>query len=134
MAKFPMPKIIRPLKLADYAPEYGDASIQIWVNPPKEVRDRRFDLLGEFVRKDTDFKAAKKTKAEIETQATWQKDWKARWTGWLAHLWSQSPDPAQHWTQAEIEEMDATDPALVRWLIQQTLEMVDNPKKALTTA
>jgi hypothetical protein len=129
-----VPKVLRLLKLADYAPEYGDAAIQVWVNPPESVRRVRFDLLADFMRRGQEFKDGKKTQQVVEEYAAWQHAWKARWTTWLAQLWSQSPDPAQHWMPAELEELDAADPSLARWLTQQTLEMVDNPKKASMTA
>jgi len=32
--KLNFPKVERPIKLSDYAPEFGEQEIKVWVNPP----------------------------------------------------------------------------------------------------
>ena len=36
--KVNIPRVVRPIALSDYAPEFGEQVIQMWVNPPREKR------------------------------------------------------------------------------------------------
>ena len=42
--KFNIPKIIRPLKMSAYAEEMEDLALQVWVNPPRKVKDDYLNL------------------------------------------------------------------------------------------
>lgn len=93
-----VPKIVKPLRLADYAPELSAVTVFVWVNPPLEFLARRDALDGDGL---------------LE---------------WWAELWSQGSDVGARWTGAEvkglIEETSDTDPGLWRWLVQRTWEMI----------
>ncbi len=41
--KIKIPKVVRPIRLSDYAPEFGDQEIGMWVNPS---RDKRLEFVG----------------------------------------------------------------------------------------
>jgi hypothetical protein len=141
--KFTAPKIIREIPLSEYAPEYGKASIKVWVNPPREVAVQRWTLLQEYSQKNAE--DARKYQVQVEqakrrktaepvqediTKREWFMDWKRRWTGWFANNWSQDADPETHWTVDEVLEMENADPKLARFLLDRTLEMIDDLKKA----
>ncbi len=36
--KVNIPKVTRPIRLSDYAPEFGEQVIEMWVNPPRKLR------------------------------------------------------------------------------------------------
>jgi hypothetical protein len=42
--KFQVPRIVRPIRLAEYAPEMGEAMIEVWVNPPRKIMAEFFDI------------------------------------------------------------------------------------------
>lgn len=48
--KIEIRKIVRPIDLADYAPEYADADqqIHVWVNPPRQARVDYYEINQEF--------------------------------------------------------------------------------------
>lgn len=103
-----VPKIVRPLALAEYAPELAPLTLQVWVNPPRK-------LLAEILDQETQSEelAAQRMHRLYEI---------------IAELWSQGPDPETHWTVDEvvklIEEKRETDPALFGWLRTETFAMI----------
>ena len=40
-----IPNIVKPIHLSDYAPEFGEAVIWAWVNPPRELRLELFQKI-----------------------------------------------------------------------------------------
>ena len=99
-----IPKILHPINLSEYAVEFGDAQIQVWVNPPIRLL-AELDALMEAV-------------GAGEFSRLFQ---------WLSEIWSQGPEES-HWTVEEIrqlfEESQESDPALFIWLYQRTLESI----------
>jgi hypothetical protein len=141
--KFTAPKITRPIAFKEYAEEYGAAAIQVWVNPPAEMVARRWRLLQEYSQRQAEDNKEFAEQAELArkrkqpapkqadpTERAWFKDWKNAWVGWFAELWSQAADAETHWTVDEMLTLEQTDPKLARYLIERTLELVDDLKKA----
>ena len=94
-----VPKLVKPLPLAEYAAELGDVKVFVWVNPPGEFLDRRntLDEAGLYP--------------------------------WWAELWSQGQEPGTQWTAEDVKaliegEAADTDPGLWRWLVRRTWEMI----------
>ena len=107
--KFEIPKVVRLLKVAEYAAEFGDAVFHVWVNPPSR-------LLEPLVGKDV---------AEEDRALA------------LAELWSQGPEGTQMTPediQALINGTFDTDPALFSFLVGRTLRMVAEHRKQIKKA
>ena len=45
--KVNIPRVTRPVALSDYAPEFGDQAIEMWVNPPRKVRLEFYRITNE---------------------------------------------------------------------------------------
>lgn len=118
-----IPKIIQPLKLSDYAPEFGDISIPVWVNPPKALLTKYLDcvnqsksLVAELQKADTDH--INEITANLERIGN-------DLLGWYSEIWSQTD------TQYPVESVknlvagaQDTDPAFWEWLTSGTLNMI----------
>lgn len=46
--KFQIPAIVKPIALCEYAPEYGERKIYVWVNPPKRLMDAHDDVVRDI--------------------------------------------------------------------------------------
>jgi len=144
VAKFKIPCIVRPIKLGDYQPEYGDTTIWTWVNPPDDFLRERQEMLRKTLAAQKEIVAAlEKAQGEITDEekaaleavrsASVQKINEAgdETMRWIARAWSQHTDTAEHWTVEEVQALVAetageagTDPGLWTWLVGRTLEMV----------
>lgn len=129
--KFEVPKIVRTLGLAEYAPEFGEAALQVWVNPPLSLLKRYDALMGEIGRVVVgDLKDAEDREAILRQLGDER-------MAWFAELWSQG-DGETHWTVEEVralvDETTETDPGLFQWMTAQSFRMIkehrDNAKKA----
>ena len=147
--KFTIPKITRELKLAEYAPEYGEASIKVWVNPPMSLRQAyaenqaaatgysgQFAVLMQRIAAMAEQKNPE-DRAQIEEFETEVaginggiQECNQEAVRLLSQLWSQSPNADEHWSEEEIWELinnaKDTDPGLIRWLKQRTVEMISD--------
>jgi hypothetical protein len=132
--KFPLPRIVRPLRLGDFLAELGDVQVLVWVNPPADLRQQRWALLEEYNKTVNAYQELAEKKRDEKKYTAWKAEWAKRWKAWFAEIWSQGVDLESHWTLAEVEDLEAQAPALVEWLIRQTLTYVDDPKKASMTA
>lgn len=103
-----LPKLVRVIRLSDYAPEFGEAAISVWVNPPREFLRKLEELRARL--------AAEPTDATV-----------TEWYGWISKAWSQGPE-GTHWTVDEVkllaERCIDTDPALMSHLVTTTLQMI----------
>jgi hypothetical protein len=123
-----IPKIVRLLALADYAEEYGEAAMEVWLNPPTSLYEqiekmmRATDELVAELRKvaETDKARADEIRNEINASS-------AKVNGWLSEIWSQGA-PETHMSVDDImklaNETRENDPALFRWLVAQTWLMI----------
>jgi len=129
MARITIPAIVRPLHLRDYAEEYGDATIWVWVNPPREKRQALTALLGQFQEKRQALvKLAAQGELKPDEVQAWSDEVEALGRvlyGWLSEIWSQHEDAATHWPVEEIEELASeaieTDPGLWEFVQERSL-------------
>jgi len=104
--KINLPRITQPLPLKDFLPEADAQVMHIWVNPPIMIL-ARLSALERAARDSADKEAA--------GQAL---------MGWYAECWSQHPDPATHWTLAEMIVLVQGDPDLYVWAVRRSLSMI----------
>lgn len=129
--KIAVKKIVRALRLADYADEYGEAAMAIWVNPPTSLYEqidnslRESDrLLGELrklaVDEARDSAQMDVLRAELEKVGE-------QMPAWLSEIWSQG-EPETRMSIEEVKALEAetreNDPALFRWLVGQSWLMI----------
>ncbi len=104
MSRLAIPKILRPLALKDYAPEFGEAVIQIWANPPRDLWLKHNPLVQEarslqkrlLEPEDPDaIKDPEEAKAAAERLVELGREVQA----WYSEIWSQGP-AATRWTPA----------------------------------
>jgi len=122
--KINIPKVTRPIRLSDYAPEFGEQVIEMWVNPPRDVR-------LEFARIADEFKAVRDALAAVEDadeagelvqQIT---DLGQSIYAWYAQMWSQAGD---EWTVEDVQEFAnealELDPALWDYVQETSLDLM----------
>ena len=125
--KISIPRVTRPIALSDYAPEYGDQEIQMWVNPPRERRlafatisDKFGPLQGQLQEAIAaeDSERVGELAAEIEALGL-------EIYAWYAGMWSQGKDK---WTAEDVKELAETaldaDPGLWSFLQDRSLEVM----------
>jgi len=109
-----LPKIVRVIRLSDYAPEFGEAAIHVWLNPPRS-----------FLRKLEELRSGLAAEPSEATMTEWY--------GWIAEVWSQGPEGTR-WTVDEVKLMAErcadTDPGLMNHLVTTTLEMIFEHRRA----
>jgi len=100
-----IPNIVKAIELKDYASEFGEAKIYVWVNPTKELRI----FLAESI---------------LEKKAT-----NEQIAEWLAEIWSQGPDESTHFTKEQVITLGAEcmerAPKMMSWLIQRTYDLLE---------
>jgi hypothetical protein len=145
--KINIPKIIQPLDLAGYSSALAGQALQVWVNPPVEMR-RRYGLIVQQIIKlptgipperkgtaegltvhragDTEI-LAEKNKKQIEKLSQEVGRLRKEQEEWLAEIWSQGAEETR-FTAEEIMEFrsqaEQTDPRLFNWLVAATLKMI----------
>jgi len=125
--KIKIPKIIRPLKLADYAPEYEEAVLDVWVNPPSDVTDginvviRRTNEAFEALKAAKTDEEAKRLRDELDTLGTQMAELFSR-------VWSQGKDPERHMSlddiTALVEECDQNGEPIYSWMTGESWRMI----------
>ena len=144
--KLDIKRIVRPLALRDYAEEYGDEVVWVWVNPLRAFRMRLYELADEFKAVRDRLEELAKAEAEaVEGDAeggtpegdTPNPEVKSlgdevdRITGelhaWWAELWSQGQDEETHWTVGDVGELIEaardSDPMLWDFLQERSMEL-----------
>jgi hypothetical protein len=111
-----IPNIVRPIELKEYADEFGDAVIWVWVNPTRELRISLSEniLNGE------------PTEEQIGA--------------WFSEIWSQGSEDTRFTPEDVIKlanDCMERDPRLWIWLINKTIELLSThystKKKSLNT-
>lgn len=120
-----IPKIVELVDLGGYAPELAGTNVYAWINPPRGLLNRYFELTAQSRQA---LKAVQATQNEAEQAAVIEQVKQAGQgiAEWLAGLWSQGPD-GTHWTPDEIHALanSDTDPQLYGWLLNATWERID---------
>lgn len=139
--KFNIPKVLKPIFMREYAPEYGDGPgsvVWAWVNPPRAKLEELDTLLAETatVTRLAMAKGPKTDLSDKDALAARLIELSQQVKAWYAENWSQG-EPETHWTAEEIQaiaELDS-DPALWPWLSAMTRTLIgehrDRKKKVL---
>ncbi len=138
--KLNLPKIIRPIPLAEYAPEMEfqedgktPAIVYAWINPPAPLLVRhgelrqRADAANKRLGRDAPMGEELKALAAELTEV-------GRGLAALyAELWSQHADAGTHWSEADVLELSSNDanPDLFGWLTSRTVQMVNAHRSGL---
>ena len=97
-----IPNIVKPIELKEYASEFEDAKIYVWVNPTRALRG---DLTTLFKGEATDEQVG----------------------AWFSEIWSKGPE-GTHFTPEEVLKMAhecmEQDPQLWLWLSRQTFDLL----------
>ena len=127
--KITIPKVTRPIALSDYAPEFGEQVIEMWVNPPREKRlafagimDRYRDTLARIEQAEDSDDLADLTQ-QIVDQA-------GELHAWYAEMWSQGED---EWTAEQVKELAEaaldTDPGLWDFVQERSLDLMQEYRR-----
>lgn len=117
-----IPKIVKKIELAEYAPEFGEQVIEVWVNPSKsvfaefeELQDRVEDLTNKI-------KAAKNASGDEIHQVTEDsKKLNDDIARWYSAIWSQGENPISPSEVTELlEAAKESDPGFQNWLFDMT--------------
>ena len=134
--KIEIKPLVRPVYLREYAEEYGDEAIWVWVNPPRLLRLEHWDIVKDFqavVDDRTALIEALEEGAEPDADAVASLDQQIeelsrRLYGWFAKLWSKHDDADTHWTAGDVEGMVEacldSDPRLWDWVQDRHWELV----------
>jgi hypothetical protein len=126
-------KVVRPLPLSGFAPEYGEDTVSIWVNPNREalvryelVRKQAEELKNRLVALGEQQNPDKTEAQAIGTELTGVNE---LLYAWYAEIWSQSPDPAKHVSGEQVRELaercEREDPTLWFFLISGTWRLIN---------
>jgi hypothetical protein len=121
--KVSIPKVTRTIRLSDYAPEFGEQVIEMWVNPPRKKRlefagimDRYRDTLAQIEQADEGAEELADLAQLIVEQA-------GELHAWYAEMWSQAGD---EWSpedvKALVEAALDTDPGLWDFVQESSLD------------
>jgi len=127
--KFDIPKIIRPLEMSAYAEEMEGLSLQVWVNPPRKIKDDYLNLQVEIagLKQSIDkLLAQKKAPAQNKISALDKKVVANNTTvyEWYANILSQASDPDTHVAAEELSAMSEEDPAIYTFIAQGAWELI----------
>ena len=128
--KFKIPKIIRPLEMSAYAEEMEGLALQVWVNPPRKVKDDYLNLQIEIVglkRALDKLLAQKKAPAQKKIDALDEKI-TANNTAvyeWYANILSQASDSDTHVAAEELKTMADEDPAIYTFIAQSARDLIE---------
>ncbi len=113
-----IPKIIREIKLSEFAAEYQEATICVWLNPPKKLAV----IHDQLIERSRDaskalFEGDKSKVNEIEQIGK-------EFERWFIEIWNQGTSETTHWTEPEIEQLVDSDIGLFNWLKKKTLQLI----------
>ncbi len=124
--KIEIPKIVEKLMLAEYAPEFGDAVMEVWVNPPRGfIEDLNIAMrrgMDMVIPKD---KPSEEWRAEITAR---MEDILTEQLRLFAELLSQGSEGSR--VSAEdlrklVKETGETDPMFWAWVRHRIVEMIN---------
>jgi hypothetical protein len=129
MPRFDIPRMLRPLYLRDYAAEFADACIQVWVNPPRELLHTYAEILVAIESLQAQIKGNKEPMPpeKVEQLTNELVACKDRLIAWFGEIWSQGAEDSR-WSAEDIQALLAhaqdTDPALWNWLVEHTTRLI----------
>jgi len=100
-----IPKITKVIELKSYAPEFGEATIEVWVNPPRKLLAEWEGLINKTIALD-------EYKQMVAT---------------IGQLWDCPPEDVINL----IDHSKSTDPLLFQWLITKTFLLIKEHRMIL---
>lgn len=139
----PTVKIIRPIDLGDYAEELRGVVVYVWVNPPRDVMQRYYDLVrasSASQQASDDIQASLGTPtqpalAEIQTITAEAERTARGFLEWWAEIFSQHKDAVgqdSHFSAEGLAELmtSETDPGLYSWLCGRAGDLIREHRSA----
>lgn len=127
--KIEIPKIFKTVNFSEFAEEFGEQSLDIWVNIPKKLIDERNALIiqGNAV-KETLGKLVKAKDPDLEKiEAVKQEYLKVddQMVSWYTNVWYMNGEPL---SEEEVKELHKAaienDPAFLDWIVGKTFELM----------
>ena len=138
--KFEIKPLVRPICLSEYAEEYGEQVIWVWVNQPRAVRVAHAEIVSDFEGVVEERRVLTESGDEVDDQAVAEHGEKLdelsrRLYGWFADVWSRHPDEETHWTADDVDEMvDAcldADPRLWSWIQSEHWRLITEHREGV---
>ena len=137
-------KVVRPLDLADYEPEYAGTVIQVWVNPPRKCISEVAESITSWEKATLERTALEKpseseenpdenstkgaseyvpigSKEEIASAREAEQEAKLAYYDWFAQVWE---DSSKEDIRALVEKLEAQEPGMLKFLRDRTLQMI----------
>lgn len=133
-----IPNAVRPIRLAEFLPEFGDQVVYVWVNPPRDVLIRRAEQIKRAVSIRKQLGELKgltddQSKALVESLAKDLEQVGEQMIVWLAEIWSQHAEPETHFSVEDVKALANAsidqEPELYAWLIGQTMKLIAEHRK-----
>lgn len=130
----PVQKITAPLDLGGYDAAYAGQVIQVWMNLPAALRQKRLDLLRGLAREvAAEIQSAKKERPKTGWfQSAWQRFLAAlrmtppdQMKALMSEVWSAGAEAGTRWTVREVQQLQDADPLLYAWLVRESWRMID---------
>ena len=126
--KIKIAKVVRPLRLADYAEEYGEGVVDVWLNPPSEMTDGINRVIRETNAAFESLKKLEPGDPKIDGLRASIESLSEEMAGLFSRIWSQGNDPARHISVADIkalvEECELTHEPLYSWMTGESWRMI----------
>ena len=99
-----IPRIWKRIELREYAPEFGEAQIPVWVNPPRSTLEKLYENGQQL-----------KPEKQAETVAL------------LAEIWEMVAEDVEELMDSSAEN----DPLFFTWLIIRTFKLIEEHRNLL---
>ena len=123
--KVNIPKVTRPIRLSDYAPEFGEQVIEMWVNPPRETRLAFSGIMDRYRDTLAQIEEAEEGAPELADMVQAVVDQAGELHAWYAEMWSQGEDD---WAAEQVKELVEaaldTDPGLWEYVQERSLDLM----------
>jgi hypothetical protein len=127
-------KLVRPLALSGFAPEYGDDFIPVWVNPSRDILSRYEQIRGDAagLKQRLAALADEGTPDQAEAQKLGAELARVNELlyAWYAQIWSQGDNTGEAMTVQHVRELsdrcEQEDPALWFFLISGTWQLIND--------
>ena len=138
--KFEIKPLVRPINLSEYAEEYGDQAIWVWVNIPRALRVAHAEIVRDFEVVTNERKALAEdpddvTEEAVDEHAEKLDELSTRLYGWFAEVWSKHEDPETHWTAEDVDELvDVcldSDPRMWSWIQDEHWRLVTEHREGV---
>ena len=125
---FEIKKITMPLELGNYNEAYSGQVVHVWVNIPREIREKRLALMRSYAKALAEHTTGKAL--HVIDRIPFVRAWKFRKASkeqmaMMGEIWSAGADAETHWSAAEVQTLNDADPALYMWMARESMILVD---------